>query len=70
MKQHTWWAFYFIAALVASSSVHCASLEVTTISPLEEEDSTELLPLDYNNDQADELLLEDTEGGKLKCIFS
>ena len=60
MKYLYLWAFSFIVLSVACSTSG-ASIDITTIIPLEdEEDSTELITLDYNNDS---VLLEE-EGGK------
>ena len=60
MKYLYLWAFSFIVLFVVCSTSG-ASIDITTIIPLEdEEDSTELITLDYNNDS---VLLEE-EGGK------
>ena len=50
MKYLYLWAFSFIVFSVVCSTSG-ASIDITTIIPLEdEEDSTELIILDYNND--------------------
>ena len=60
MKYLYLWAFSFIVFSVVCSTSG-ASIDITTIIPLEdEEDSTELITLDYNNDSVS---LEE-EGGK------
>ena len=60
MKYLYLWAFSFIVFSVVCSTSG-ASIDITTIIPLEdEEDSTELITLDYNNDSVP---LEE-EGGK------
>ena len=59
MKYLYLWAFSFIVFSVVCSTSG-ASIDVTTIIPLEDEDSTELIILDYNNDSVP---LEE-EGGK------
>ena len=62
MKYLYLWAFSFIVFSVVCSTSG-ASIDITTIIPLEdEEDSTELIILDYNNDS---VLLEE-EGGKFE----
>ena len=59
MKYLYLWAFSFIVFSVVCSTSG-ASIDITTIIPLEDEDSTELIILDYNNDSVP---LEE-EGGK------
>ena len=61
MKYLYLWAFSFIVFSVVCSTSG-ASIDITTIIPLleDEEDSTELITLDYNNDSVP---LEE-EGGK------
>lgn len=62
MKYLYLWAFSFIVFSVVCSTSG-ASIDITTIIPLEdEEDSTELIILDYNNDSVP---LEE-EGGKFE----
>ena len=62
MKYLYLWAFSFIVFSVVCSTSG-ASIDITTIIPLEdEEDSTELYTLDYNNDSVP---LEE-EGGKFE----